>query len=394
MNARNAAYIAYLNYLETGAFLVETLETLDLERQTFRLSVEIACGTCRFERALRHYIKETLESSLPRKKKEQALLLTGLYQLFFCESLPPFATVNEMVTIAKKNTHESFVKFLNQALRKASLQSLKPQKSLGIRYSCPDYYVNRLKECYGEEMAETILRHTLDRKKVMVRFRKEVDPSIPLVTPNVGLLEGDFSDLLKRDDLYIQNATPVTLFEGLKEGAPIPTNILDLCASPGGKLILAHDFYPEAKLTANDVSEKKLSRLKENLERLHIESKFTLGRGEDFDSKELYDLILVDAPCSNTGVLHKKPEARWRLSKKEIEEHVTLQKKLLIKAKELLSLNGEIWYSTCSILPEENEEVVAFAKTNLSLVCRKNRLQHQNSDGYDGGFAASLRRLK
>lgn len=71
MNARNAAYIAYLKYLEEEFFLVDTLEGLPLDPQTFRLSVEIACGTCRYQRALTNYIKETLDSELPRKKKSK-----------------------------------------------------------------------------------------------------------------------------------------------------------------------------------------------------------------------------------------------------------------------------------------------------------------------------------
>lgn len=71
MNARNAAYIAYLKYLEEGDYLIDTLEGLSLDPQTFRLSVEIACGTCRWERALWHYLKESLQSDPPRKRKSR-----------------------------------------------------------------------------------------------------------------------------------------------------------------------------------------------------------------------------------------------------------------------------------------------------------------------------------
>lgn len=299
-----------------------------------------------------------------------------------------------MVALAKLNTHESFVKFLNQALRKASLLPLKPQKNLGLRYSVTDYFANRLVECYGEEGAEKILRLTLEKGVVMVRFRREVDPNITLIAPNIGIIDKESLHIAERDDVYIQNGTPIILYEFLKKTTNNPKSILDLCASPGGKLILAHDFYPTASLVGNDISEKKLDRLKKNLDRLHIKAELNLMRGEEFPINQQYDLILIDAPCSNTGVLHKKPEARWRLSKKEIATQVLLQKKLLERAKDLLSINGQIWYTTCSILPEENEEIVEFAKNNLKLSCLSQKLQLQNSDGYDGGFGASLTKLQ
>ncbi len=112
-------------------------------------------------------------------------------------------------------------------------------------------------------------------------------------------------------------------------------------------------------------------------------------RGELFQSDQKYDLILVDAPCSNSGVYHKRVEARWRFSPTALEELSDLQAEILERAASLLTPGGQLWYMSCSILQEENEETIEFADS-LALTCLHQEKVLPNRKGWDGGFACSF----
>ena len=128
------------------------------------------------------------------------------------------------------------------------------------------------------------------------------------------------------------------------------------------KLIAAHDLFPRAKLYANDSSERRLQKIRENLTKYKIEAELSTGYGEEFHSLHHLDLAIVDVPCSNSaGSFNKRPEARWRLTPEEIRALTETQFKLLQSAKELISDHGVIWYITCSILKDENEDMISRA---------------------------------
>ena len=194
-------------------------------------------------------------------------------------------------------------------------------------------------------------------------------------------------DLLKASldpSLYIQNKTFVDLLLEMKnhfKGSP--KRILDMAAAPGGKLILIHDLYPQSLLFANDIETKKL---KENLQKYQVEAEVTTQPAELYETTEKFDLIICDVPCSNSGVLGKRPEARWRLSEENVDAHQQKQLKFLKHAKSLLKKGGQIWYMTCSILKEENEEVCE--RSGLKVQFQKTHLP--NALGDDGGFGAIL----
>ena len=137
--------------------------------------------------------------------------------------------------------------------------------------------------------------------------------------------------------------------------------ILDMCAAPGGKTChLAELSDDQAQITACDVSEERLQRIRYNARRLQLNSVTTIlvaRDGQDFPAGP-FDAILVDVPCSNTGVLWRRPEARWRFHEHELLYLVPLQTRLLIQACERLRPGGRIVYSTCSVEPEENRGVV------------------------------------
>lgn len=408
---REIAYLALVAAKKDNRFIHEVLDewrqAAEPSSRDTALAREIAYGTCRMALALDSLAAQcTTTGKLAIKAKERILLQMALYQHFYMERIPLYAIVNETVSIAQEHCHPNFIKFLNATLRK--LEHFTPRlpqgdsaEELSIRYSYPVYYVDMLIKAYGQKDACDILETSNKPAKTVVRLRAPNalngwgSDSYQLVENSEGRSAiindlGNLSLAASSPHLYIQNATPTALMYTLGEGASKPLSILDLCASPGGKLLLAHDLFPQAKLTANDVSEVKLKRLKENCDKYSLDVTLYNGPGEQFPSDQRFDLIIMDVPCSNSGVLNKRPEARWRIDDSAMNDTVQLQKRLLAHATSLLNKGGEIWYITCSILPAENEDVIKYASEQLALHPRTVKTILPTISGWDGGFACAL----
>ena len=377
LTSREAAFLALSAWHKKGLFLWDSLqkwkERAPPATKDLNFAYELACGSLRALGYL-EWVARRASSRLPKKADERLLLYLALYQKLFLKNIPLFAVVNESVELAKKYTSKQFASFLNAILRKEIPDA--PESTV-VRLCYPKYYVTALTDAYGEEKAyELLVRGNSQTPLMATKFTKE--------GPVNGPCEA-FSD-----DCYIQNSTPFTLVIQLaKEHAKAlspPKRILDMCASPGGKTLLLCHLFPDATVVASDLS-KKLPLLQENLARfktnVHVQS-------EESEHSGSYDLIVVDAPCSNSGVLFKCPEARWRLSKNATLELQKTQISLLEKAKNLLTPGGTIWYMTCSILPDENEQIVQEAIKRFSLKETQSILQLPNSKGFEGGFASSL----
>ncbi len=292
------------------------------------------------------------------------LLRSALYQVYYMDRLPLYAVANESQEIAKKYCHPSFAKFLNAILRKEEKVTL-PEEDLAVFYSYPEPLVADFIKQFGREKTIEILKIGNASPKTTARRR----PGCEMVTVTADQIKAISND----PNYYIQNGTPVQLMHTLaKEIKRAPETILDLCAAPGGKTLLAHDLFPEAKLFANDVSENRLSRMRENFSKYGLDVEVSCQDGTSFVSDQKFDLVIIDAPCGNSGVLNKRPEARWRGN----DELVMLQKKLIDHALTLLNDGGVIWYLTCSILDVENHG--------------EGVLILPSSEATDGGFGAIL----
>lgn len=414
MNSREAAFLALLASIRHEQFIIHSLQIWKQQEKPtqldFAFAYEIASGASRMALAL-DYIGSQLSKNkkLHLKMKERVLLRTAVYQYCFMEKVPLYAIVNETIEIAKRYCHKTFVSFLNALLRQLEVnQHLLPLgdnvAALSIRYSYPVNFIELLIGNYGKKKAEELLRIGNIQPKLMARVRPGIDLNqeafkflnvqhdfgVP-----IAILEkaASLSALVQLPEIYIQNATPVALIAFLAEHTQQPLKILDLCASPGGKLLAAHDVYPQAKLYANDVSIEKIVKLSQNLSKYGVKADLTCGQGECYQSKELFDLIILDVPCSNSGVLNKRPEARWRLTKDAINQLKTTQLLLIEHAATLLNAGGVIWYLTCSILKEENEEILKSLPKNFGLHLSDMRTILPNGEGWDGGFAALLTQL-
>jgi 16S rRNA (cytosine967-C5)-methyltransferase len=190
-------------------------------------------------------------------------------------------------------------------------------------------------------------------------------------------------------------------------GAQPGETVLDLCAAPGGKTtFIAQLINNQGKIIASDLDPKRLRLVKDNCERLGVtcvESRSS--RGNEAQTKtgqslltsaatnERFDRILVDAPCSNTGVLRRRVDLRWRIQAAEIERLRATQLELLKQAATKLKPGGVLVYSTCSLEPEENSEVVKeFLATPTHFTLEAERQLLPFADGVDGAYVAKLKR--
>jgi 16S rRNA (cytosine967-C5)-methyltransferase len=196
---------------------------------------------------------------------------------------------------------------------------------------------------------------------------------------------------------YVQDPSTLMACEML---APRPgERVLDACAAPGGKTsYLAQLMKNEGRIVACDVSPDRLARMRENLERLSV-SNVEVKRADWLqappDAKEMgnFDRILLDAPCSNTGVIRRRVDVRWRLKADDFARMTAVQIGLIKNLAALLKPGGTLVYSTCSMEPEENEEVVGrVVQETPELKFGKSRRTLPFRDRMDGAFAAAFTR--
>lgn len=331
-------------------------------KENVSLAREIASGTVRRELALDHIIQSASKKRVRLKPREKALLRLSIYQLVFMDNIPAYAVIDEALKLADEHSRPYIHAILSNL--KTDLPQGLSAKAMSTRLSYPLWFTKRLISTYGNNKAEAIL--------------KTQNKHVPLMARRVGKVPFEWTTP-DQENVYIQNITPATLLQNACKDLN-PTSILDLCASPGGKIIAAHDLFPEAKLYANDL--KASSRLQENFTRFNIDATITQGPGEAYQGGP-FDLVIVDVPCSNSGVLYKRPEARWRLSKPNVQALIKTQRKLLQHAR---TLGKHICYMTCSILPEENEEQTKW----LGGECLYQELILPNEEGWEGGYVSLL----
>lgn len=409
-NPREAAYLALMAALKEETFLAGTLEKWHKQTspspRDYQFARQLAYGTSQMALALDYLALQLSErQKLSLKLKERVLLRLALYQHFYLERIPLYAIANEMGALAKKYCHSTFVKYLNATIRQLEhktpqLPSENSVKDLSIRYSYPPFFIESLINEYDLETAKIVLELGNRPASVMARVRSEA----PLISDSRFKLMCDtpfpviaiqdtvhMQEVICSQQLYIQNITPATLIGNLcKSMKTSPKNILDLCAAPGGKLIAVHDFFPKSTLYANDISEEKVKRLSENCKKYNVPVILSESPGEKFYADQKFDLIILDVPCSNTGVLNKRPEARWRLSKETLSALEQKQMELIGHATTLLQPTGSIWYMTCSILKQENEQLIKRVCKRFHLKVTQQQSLLPTAEGWDGGFACSL----
>ena len=314
------------------------------------------------------------------------ILRIGAYQILYLDKIPDSAAVNEAVELAKMNKRGQAAGLVNAVLRKISLNKndlpaipdRDAERYLSIRYSHPKWLVKRLVALLGREEAEAFLAadNAVAPMTVQVNPLKttEEDLLAELAESGVeakrhpwvpGCLElsgtGDLTGLpaFREGKFMVQDgaARLVSLAAELRPGQ----KVLDVCAAPGGKSFsAAFAMEDQGEIVSCDLHENKLKRIEEGAERLGLKSIRTVcldGRTNKEEWVGQFDVVLVDAPCSGLGIIRKKPDTRY----KKADDLFTLpvvQADILANAATYVRPGGTLIYSTCTILPEENEQVV------------------------------------
>lgn len=333
-------------------------------------------------------IKSALNNLIEKKPKNliSAIFYICGFELLECTTNKKEKIVHNAVEEAKGIVSANEVKFINAVLRKLTteLENQSPEQSLSVYYSHPQWLVEHWIIQFGEENTEQLLKWNqqvpslyLYSKNLSEEIVAKLSPTLrPYLykLPEKGLQDTEIKEILMNGQGYIKDPATLNAVDALD---PKPNEtILDLCASPGGKTFdCIERMENTGTIVAVDLPNKRIKRLEENLcsfqkenPNLKIFPQDILKIDEqlfvDSDLPTRYDGVLLDAPCSNTGVIQRKPDIRWRLNSDDIEECAKLQLSLLIKASHWIKPKGRLVYSTCSIDYKENDAVIdAFLNT-------------------------------
>ena len=380
-NSRRTAAFAVVRWLATKDFPA----TLLPEGQDRAFVQDLVYTVIRRLRPLRKVLG-ALVAKWPKGELE-ALLYVGAAQVLYMEEVPDFAAVNETVEAAKLCSNKSIAKVVNGVLRnlirrRDEFTAQIAAAPLEERESFPTELVRRWTARFGAENAAKLCAWHNEPAKT---FLARKDGSFvelergKKVTDVPGYAEGKF---------IVQDPGTALAVE-LMDAKP-GEDILDACAAPGGKTIQL--AWRGAKVTACEVNPKRRRKLEENLKRLNlgvevIDSLHCTTTTSDYD----FSKVLVDAPCSNTGVLRRRPDARWNWSVEKLESLVKLQTEILDQVAKLVAPGGTLVYSTCSNEPEENtDQVNAFLSRHPDFTLDTTRESIPFESGHDGAFAARL----
>jgi 16S rRNA (cytosine967-C5)-methyltransferase len=356
----------------------------------------------------------------------------GLVQLFFLDQIPDHAAVGETVAAAKETLSPKKAGYVNAALR-AAVEARRagisgdPRRDVPLRelhladpvfpdprehpllwaesaLSMPAQIARNWTRRYGEERAFALARGALVEPPLSLRIRSD-DPGIAFARrgshPRILLVDSDRSDSVLASAAFTDGSVTVQGETALRAAELLEPRegdlLLDLCAAPGGKTLVLADAG--ARVLALDSSPPRLRRLEDALRRLAPRGRVGLAvsRFAEGTAMEAFDGVLVDAPCSNTGVLAQRPEARWRYGPASQRSLAELQARLLRSGAERVKRGGRLVYSTCSLEPEENGRIVQTflrERPGFELETAIEILPDpENARGpVDGGYAARLRR--
>ncbi|HEY4283549.1 MAG TPA: 16S rRNA (cytosine(967)-C(5))-methyltransferase RsmB [Chthoniobacterales bacterium] len=336
------------------------------------------------------------------------ILRLGLYQLLRLGT-PEHAAVNESVEIARQRVRPVINGVLRTAIRQRDeLQHRAQHQPPSVRESHPDFLVSRWQKRFGLEATGALCRWDNQPPPIYARVNQLVISRQQFIHryPNAQRCEKwpGFvqvftipTEALHRGHCYIQDPSTAIACHLLD---PQPgENILDACAAPGGKTTyLAQLMQNQGAIVACDREPKRVEMLRENVSRLHL--KIVKPVQHDWRTEELppeikdaglFDRILIDAPCTNTGVIRRRVDVRWRLQRDEFSRMQKQQIEIGRGVARLLKPGGILVYSTCSLEPEENESVVERLVSELPGACLLDKkVSMPFQDDCDGSFAAKL----
>ncbi|MBP5554516.1 MAG: 16S rRNA (cytosine(967)-C(5))-methyltransferase RsmB [Lachnospiraceae bacterium] len=355
------------------------------------------------------------------------ILRMGYYQMLYTDS-PSYAVCKESVNLAGKRGFKGLGGFVNGVLRnfareiealakenKNVLENLLPKKGeidnikyLSICYSIPEVIISLIMKDYGER-TESILSAMSGTKPVSLRFRSymcedEISQVIKHMEESGVILNqdsdipyvyrasktGDVRKLPGYDEglFYIQDVSSIKAVISLdiKKGE----KILDCCAAPGGKSILASEFTgDEGSVTSCDISEEKADLIRDNFDRLNCKNTSVIVKDasvNDPSFNEGFDTVILDVPCSGLGIMGKKRDIKYNLTEEGLSSLTDLQKKIIDSCVPYVKKGGKLMYSTCTLRKAENEQQVLYITENHGFEVVKGPVTLLPDEGEQDGF--------
>lgn len=424
-NPREKALQIINDVLYKGAFLEESLEILkksNIDERDYNFIKEITTGVIRNRTYLDYVVKINSRVKLKRIHKIiLSILEMAIYQMYFLDKVPDYSIVDESVNLAKIYGNRGSISFTNGILRSIAKKDPPQVKiedsidNLSTFYSHPKFYTEYFYKNYGEDFTKKLLKannemppftirvNTLKTNKIdLMDNLKELgfeieetvyDKALNILNPK-GIIDTKY---FEEGHFYVQDLGSILVASFLNPREN--SKVLDLCAAPGGKTThLADLMNNTGEIIACDKSQGKIKLIQENAKRLgatNIETRVNNARvlNEDFIDK--FDYVLVDAPCSGTGLYRKKPDIKWNKDLEDIRALAEIQLEILDKAKEYVKDGGSLLYSTCSLSKIENEDIVnKFLENDKNFNIKKLRDREvlklfPSRDGSDG-FSITL----
>ncbi|MFA7418858.1 MAG: 16S rRNA (cytosine(967)-C(5))-methyltransferase RsmB [Melioribacteraceae bacterium] len=431
--------VKILNRIDrTDAYLDKLLE-IEIKNSNLigadkALLFEIVHGVTRWQGRidwiLTGFYKGQFSKAIPNVKNA---LRVALYQILFLDKVPDYAAVNEAVDFVKKLQGQAAADLTNAILRniirnKESIRYPNPDEDinnyLSAYFSHPTWLVRRWLQRFGREEVEKLLLSNNNKPTLNIRINNLVTNADEMRSL-LNSVELKFSDgKYLKEFIRMNSLSNITDWEYFGKGYftvqdestgfPIKLlsvapgmRVLDLCAAPGGKTaFIADEMNNSGEIVALDKFESRLKILEKNLNRLKVTNVTTkIIDAMEYEDEAGFDRVLIDAPCSGLGTLTKKPDLKWKRDLGDIRKIVNIQYDLLQKGASLVKLGGFVVYSTCTIEPEENFDLIAKflnEHSNFSLVNAGDQLPKEVVDsngcvatlphvhGVDGAFAAKL----
>jgi 16S rRNA (cytosine967-C5)-methyltransferase len=357
-----------------------------------KLTTALVLGVLRWQIDLDRRIRPLLKH--PNAKLDFEVLIAlriGAFQLLHMDRIPPSAAIDESVELTKQAGHRFASGMVNAVLRKlaGSERGIEPEP--GLAY--PAWMIERWARMFGEGATSTICKFGQEQPASSVRLSSDAVES-ELAGEGILLAPGELLAAARR--VESGDVTKTAAFRErrvriqdecsqlIAELTPRGSTILDCCAAPGGKTLILAERNPEANITACDGSHQRLGKLRTRLRPLGDRVQCRLADVTHLNDEDAFDVVLTDVPCSGTGTLGRNPEIRHRLQLSDLERQAERQGAILRSAVRAVRPGGYVVYSTCSLEPEENEEVVAAAlaeNSNMRLIPLRARIEELRNEG-------------
>ena len=333
------------------------------------LATTLVLGVLRWQMLLDQRLRSLLARPNARLDAEVLIALRlGAFQLLYLDRIPARAAIDESVELARQAGHRFASGMVNAVLRKLGGTPRSDSSPDAALQAHPAWMVERWSRFFGADVARAICGHNQNAPAITIRLatsEAEAELTQAGITLDSGTLlsaarkvtGGDViaTAALRESRVRIQDEGSQLVAEIAGHGSAI----LDCCAAPGGKTLILAERNPVARIVACEASAARLETLRERLKPYGGRIECTLADATALDFESEFEVVLADVPCSGTGTLSRNPEIRHRLRPEDLSRQAERQRAILTNALRAVRPGGHVVYSTCSLEPEENEQVIA-----------------------------------